>query len=184
MEEIKEIIDEVKVQNDTTLEHLDNSFLKIRTGKANPAMLSSVTVDYYGSQTPLSQVANVSTPDAMTISIQPWEKSLLQEIERAIINSNLGFAPNNNGDFIIISVPPMTEERRREIAKVAKAEAEDAKVGVRNHRQDGNKKLKTVEGVSEDLIKNAEEEIQELTNSYIAKIDAKLKAKEEDIMKV
>ncbi len=184
MEEINEILDEVKMSNETSLEHLDNSFLKIRTGKASPAMLATVTVDYYGSQTPLSQVANVSTPDAMTISIQPWEKNMLEEIERAIINSNLGFAPNNNGDFVIISVPPMTEERRKEIAKMAKSEAEDAKVGIRNHRQEANKKLKSLDGVSEDMIKNAEEDVQELTDKYIKKVDEKLAAKEKDIMTV
>ncbi len=184
MEEVKDILAQMKEENENSLSHLDQAFTKIRAGKASPAMLSSVTVDYYGSQTPLSQVANVSTPDAMTISVQPWEKNMLQEIERAIINSNLGFAPNNNGDFIIITVPPMTEERRKEIAKQAKSEAEDAKVGIRNHRQDANKKLKALDGVSEDMIKNAEADVQEMTDAYIKKVDDKLKAKEEDIMKV
>ncbi len=184
MEEVKEILAEMKASNEQSLQHLDQSFTKIRAGKASPVMLSTVTVDYYGNQTPLSQVANVSTPDAMTISIQPWEKNMLQEIERAIINSNLGFAPNNNGDFIIITVPPMTEERRIEIAKQAKSEAEDAKVGIRNHRQDANKKIKALNGISEDMMKNAEADIQEMTDNYIKKVDDKLKAKEEDIMKV
>ncbi len=184
MEEVNQILEELKSANETTLGHLDTAFLKIRTGKASPAMLASVSVDYYGSQTPLSQVANISTPDAMTISIQPWEKNMLQEIERSIINSNLGFAPNNNGDFVIITVPPMTEERRREIAKMAKSEAEDAKVGIRNHRQEANKKLKALDGVSEDVIKNAEEEVQEITNRFIKKVDEKLEVKEKDIMTV
>ena len=129
MEEITFIIDTAKEAMDKAVKHLEKQFLNIRAGKASPAMLGSVMVDYYGSQTPLSQVANVNTPDGRTISVQPWEKNMLQEIEKAIMNANLGFNPMNNGDFIIINVPPLTEERRRDLAKQAKAEAEDAKIG-------------------------------------------------------
>ena len=166
--------------------HLEKSFLNIRAGKATPQMLGSVFVDYYGSQTPLSQVANVSVPDARTITIQPYEKSMLQPIEKAIMIANLGFNPMNNGDIIIISVPPLTEERRRDLAKQAKTEAEDAKIGIRNHRKDSNSDIKKLEkdGTSEDLCKNAEDEVQKLTDSFIRKIDEHLANKEAEIMKV
>jgi ribosome recycling factor len=163
--------------------HLEKAFIKIRAGKANPVMLSTVQVDYYGSLTPLSQVANVNTPDARTLSVQPWEKAMLPEIEKAIINSNLGFNPMNNGDLIIISVPPLTEERRRDLVKQAKAESEDAKISVRSARQEANKELKKIE-ISEDVLKDAEGDVQELTNSFITKIDDALKLKESEIMKV
>ena len=146
-------------------------------------MLSSVMVEYYGSPTPLSQVANVNTPDARTLSVQPWEKNMLHEIEKAIMNANLGFNPMNNGDFVIINVPPLTEERRRDLVKQAKAEAEDAKIGVRNARQEANKEVRSLE-VSEDLQKSAEADVQALTDKYIKKIDAFLEAKEAEIMKV
>jgi ribosome recycling factor len=163
--------------------HLEKAFAKIRAGKASPIMLSTVQVDYYGSMTPLSQVANVNTPDARTLAVQPWEKSMLQEIEKAILNANLGFNPMNNGDLIIISVPPLTEERRRDLVKQAKAESEDAKIGVRSARQEANKELKKLE-ISEDVLKDTEADVQELTNSFIAKIDDALKLKESEIMKV
>ena len=140
-------------------------------------------MDYYGSLTPLSQVANVNTPDARTLSVQPWEKAMLPEIEKAIINSNLGFNPMNNGDLIIISVPPLTEERRRDLVKQAKSESEDAKISVRSARQEANKELKKIE-ISEDVLKDAEADVQELTNSFITKIDDALKLKESEIMKV
>ena len=182
-EEIKFILDTTKESMDSSMEHLEKAFMKIRAGKASPMMLSSVMVDYYGSPTPLSQVANVNTPDARTISVQPWEKNMLQEIEKAIQIANLGFNPMNNGDFVIISVPPLTEERRRDLAKQAKAEAEDAKVGIRNARQDANKELKAMD-ISEDLQKNAETDVQELTNAYTKKIDDFLNTKEAEIMKV
>src|SRR5688572_25814214 len=130
-EEINFILDTTKESMDDAISHLEKAFIKIRAGKASPIMLSSVMVDYYGSQTPLSQVANINTPDARTLAVQPWEKNMLQEIEKSIMNSNLGFNPMNNGDFIIINVPPLTEERRRDLVKQAKAEAEDAKISVR-----------------------------------------------------
>ena len=183
-EEIQFILDSTKEGMDSALLHLEKAFLKIRAGKATPAMLSSVMVDYYGSQTPLAQVANVNVPDARTITVQPWEKNMLQEIEKAIMVSNLGFNPMNNGDSIIINVPPLTEERRRDLAKQAKGEAEDAKVSIRSARQDANKEIRNLDDASEDLKKNAEADIQDLTNTYTKKIDAFLGLKEAEIMKV
>jgi ribosome recycling factor len=149
-------------------------------------MLGGVKVDYYGSATPLSQVANINVPDARTITITPWEKNMLHPIEKAIMIANLGFNPMNNGDNIIINVPALTEERRRDLAKQAKAEAEDAKIGVRNARKDANTEIKKLEkdGMSEDVCKGAEEEVQELTNSFIKKVDELLAHKEAEIMKV
>jgi len=183
-EEIQFILDTTKEGMDSALLHLEKAFLKIRAGKATPAMLSSIMVDYYGSQTPLAQVANVNTPDARTLTVQPWEKNMLQEIEKAIMAANIGFNPMNNGESIIINVPPLTEERRRDLAKQAKAEAEDAKVSIRSARQDANKEVKNLEDASEDLKKNAEADIQELTDIYTKKIDAFLVLKEAEIMKV
>ncbi|MEL6918144.1 MAG: ribosome recycling factor [Bacteroidota bacterium] len=182
-EEIKFILDAAKESMDGAMVHLEKALVKIRAGKASPVMLSSVKVDYYGSPTPLSQVANVNTPDARTLSVQPWEKSMLQEIETAIMNANLGFNPMNNGETVIINVPPLTEERRVQLVKQAKSEAEDAKVSVRNARQDANKEIRTLD-VSEDLQKNAEVDIQELTDTYSKKVDAILQVKEAEIMKV
>ncbi|MBT9188053.1 MULTISPECIES: ribosome recycling factor [Zobellia] len=183
-EDIQFILDSAKESMDAAMRHLEKEFMKIRAGKASPAMLSSVMVEYYGSQTPLSQVANINTPDGRTISVQPWEKNMLQEIEKAIMNSNLGFNPMNNGDFVIINVPPLTEERRIQLTKQAKAEAEDAKVGIRSARQDANKEIRDLSDVSEDLQKNAEVDVQALTDKYIKKVDAFLVVKEAEIMKV
>lgn len=182
-EEIQMILDMAEEQMTASITHLEKAFVKIRAGKANPVMLSSVTVDYYGAQTPLSQVANVNTPDARTLVVQPWEKNLLGEIEKSIINSNLGFNPMNNGDIIIINVPPLTEERRRDLAKQAKADSEDAKIGIRSARQEANKELKKIE-ISEDLLKNAESDVQELTDKFIAKVESAFSVKEAEIMKV
>ena len=166
------------------VKHLEKAFVNIRAGKASPAMLGSVMVDYYGSQTPLAQVANVSTPDGRTITVQPWEKAMMQPIEKAIMIANLGFNPMNNGDMIIISVPPLTEERRRELAKQAKAEAEDTKVGIRNTRKDANNDIKKTEDVSEDEQKGAEAEVQILTDKYVKKTEELLAVKEKEIMTV
>ena len=182
-EEVQFILDSTKEGMDAAMAHLEREFLKIRAGKASPAMLSSILVDYYGSQTPLSQVANVNTPDGRTISVQPWEKGMLQEIEKAIMNANLGFNPMNNGDLIIINVPPLTEERRIQLTKQAKAEAEHAKVGVRSARQDANKEIKDLD-ISEDLQKNATADVQDITDVYTKKIDDFLAKKEAEIMKV
>ncbi len=186
MEEIEFILDEAKESMNGSIAHLEKAFLNIRAGKASPQMLGSVFVDYYGSQTPLAQVANMNVPDARTITIQPFEKSMLQPIEKAIMVANIGFNPMNNGDAIIISVPPLTEERRRDLAKQAKTEAEDAKIGVRNCRKDANTDIKKLEkeGTSEDVCKSAEDDIQNLTNAFIKKIDELLVAKEAEIMKV
>jgi len=185
-EEVNFILDSTKEAMSNALTHLEKQFSNIRAGKASPAMLGSVMVDYYGSQTPLSQVGNVNTPDARTITIQPYEKSMIQEIEKGIMVANLGFNPMNNGESVIISVPPLTEERRRELVKQAKAEAEDAKVGVRNDRKSANNEIKKLEkdGLSEDVAKNAETDIQELTDKHSKQIDKMLADKEVEIMKV
>jgi ribosome recycling factor len=186
MEEIDFILDSTKELMDGSLAHLEKEFLNIRAGKASPAMLGGVRVDYYGSATPLSQVANINVPDARTITVTPWEKNMLHPIEKAIMIANLGFNPMNNGDNIIISVPALTEERRRDLAKQAKAEAEDAKIGIRSARKEANTDIKKLEkdGLSEDVCKGAEEEVQDLTNSYIRKVDELLALKEVEIMKV
>ena len=184
MEEIDLTIDMVKQEMEAAMKHLDHAFQKIRAGRASTTMVQDVMVEYYGVPTPLNQVANVMIPDAMTISIQPWDKSAIGPIEKAIINSNLGFAPSNNGENIILNVPPLTEERRRELAKQAKAEAEATKITIRNARHDGMKELKKIEGVSEDLIKGAEADIQELTDKYVKLCDDHFKVKEGEIMKV
>lgn len=184
MEDLDLIIDATKQEMEAAMKHLDHAFQKIRAGRASTTMVQDVMVEYYGAPTPLNQVANVSVPDAMTISIQPWDRTAIGAIEKAIINSNLGFAPSNNGDTIILNVPPLTEERRKELAKQAKAETEQTKVTVRNARQDGMKELRKLEGVSEDLVKTAEAEIQELTDKFVKLCDDHLKVKEAEIMKV
>jgi ribosome recycling factor len=186
MEEIEFILDSTKESMNGSVAHLEKEFLNIRAGKATPQMLGGVFVDYYGSQTPLSQVANINVPDARTITVTPWEKSMLHPIEKAIMIANLGFNPMNNGDNIIISVPPLTEERRRDLVKQAKAEAEDAKIGIRNARKDANTEIKKLEkeGTSEDVCKKAEEDVQKLTDAYIKKIEEHLVIKEAEIMKV
>ncbi|MBR9914912.1 MAG: ribosome recycling factor [Algicola sp.] len=183
-EDIKFILDSTKEAMDAALKHLEKQFVNIRAGKASPAMLGSVMVDYYGTQTPLNQVANVNTPDGRTITVQPWEKNMLQEIERGIMVANLGFNPMNNGETIIINVPPLTEERRRDLSKQAKSEAEDAKIGVRNARKDANHEIKNLEDVSEDLQKNAEIDVQQMTDKYVKKIDEIFEVKENEIMTV
>ncbi|GAA4234987.1 ribosome recycling factor [Postechiella marina] len=183
-EEIKFILDSTKEAMDNAQKHLEKQLLNIRAGKASPAMLGSVMVDYYGSQTPLAQVANVNTPDGRTITVQPWEKNMLQEVERGIMLANLGFNPMNNGETIIINVPALTEERRRDLAKQAKAEAEHAKVGVRSARKEANNDIKKLDDVSEDLKKNAEIDVQQMTDTYVKNIDDTFSAKEKEIMTV
>ncbi|APD06693.1 ribosome-recycling factor [Flavobacteriaceae bacterium UJ101] len=184
MEEINFILDSAKESMGHSIEHLNKAFLQIRAGKASPAMLNSVMVDYYGSQTPLSQVANINTPDAMTLSVQPWEKPMLQEIEKAIMIANLGLNPMNNGDVIMINIPPLTAERRLELVKQAKSEVEHAKVSIRNARKDANNELKKLDGISEDIIKDKETEIQQLTDSYSKNVDEIFDKKEKEIMTV
>ena len=183
-EEIDFILDSAKEAMVNALKHLEKQFINIRAGKASPAMLGSVMVDYYGAQTPLAQVANVNTPDGRTITVQPWEKAMLQEIERAIMIANLGFNPMNNGETIIINVPPLTEERRRELAKQAKSEVEDAKISIRSARKDANSEIKNIEDASEDVQKNAEMDVQQLTDAYVKKADDLYSAKEAEILKV
>ncbi len=182
-DEIQLILDAAKEAMGNALIHLDKKLVNIRAGKATPSMVSSVMVDYYGSQTPLNQVANVTTPDGMTISIHPWEKTLIPEIERGIHAANLGFNPQNNGESVIINVPPLTEERRVELAKQAKAECEETKVGVRNDRKTAMNDLKGLD-ISEDMKSNLEIDIQELTDEHIKKIDDIFHHKEAEIMKV
>lgn len=184
MEELDLILESVKQDMDAAVKHLEHAFQRIRAGRASTTMVQDVMVEYYGAMTPINQVANVSIPDAMTISIQPWDRTAINAIEKAIINSNLGFAPSNNGEYIILNVPPLTEERRRDLAKQAKGESEQTKVTVRNARQEGMKELKKLDGVSEDLIKDAEAKIQDLTDKYVKLSDEQLKLKEADILKV
>ena len=166
-----------------SIEHLEKELLNIRAGKANPVMLKGVIIDYYGTPTPLSQVSSINTPDGRTITVQPWEKSLLAEIEKGILNANLGFNPMNNGESIIINVPPLTEERRIELVKLAKIETENTKVSIRNARKDANNEIKKSES-SEDLQKNAEIDIQELTDNYIIRVDSIFSSKEKEILTV
>ncbi|MCA0932702.1 ribosome recycling factor [Lutimonas saemankumensis] len=182
-EEVQFIVDSAKENMDNAIHHLESEFLNIRAGKATPSMLSGVKVEYYGALTPLTQVANINTLDAHTITVQPWEKQLIPEIEKGILTANLGFNPMNNGESVIINVPILTEERRKELAKHAKAEAENAKVSVRNDRKEANHELKKLE-ISEDLLSNAEIDVQELTDSYIKKVDALYVIKEKEIMTV
>jgi len=182
-EEIKFILDSTQEAMDNALQHLKKKLVNIRAGKASPSMVAGVMVDYYGSPTPLGQVANVNTPDGMTISIQPWEKNLIPEIERGIHLANIGFNPMNNGESVIINVPPLTEERRIELAKQAKHEAEESKIGVRNDRKNANNEIKELD-VSEDLKKNLEIDIQKMTDAHIQKIDDIFATKEKEIMTV
>ena len=166
-----------------SIEHLEKELVNIRAGKANPIMLKGVMIEYYGVPTPLSQVSNINTPDGRTITVQPWEKSLLADIEKGILNANLGFNPMNNGESVIINVPPLTEERRMELVKLAKTESENAKVSIRNARKDANNEIKK-SNISEDLQKNAEIDIQELTDNYIIKVDSIFSSKEKEILTV
>jgi ribosome recycling factor len=185
-EESQLCLEETKDGMEKTIVHLEKEFLNIRAGKASPSMLDSIMVDYYGNMTPIHQVANINTPDARQITVQPWEKNMLPIIEKAILNGNLGFNPQNNGEIIRVIVPPLTEERRRDLVKQAKAEAENAKVGIRNTRKgamDYSKSLKD-EGVSEDEIKTLESKIQDLTNDYSKKVDTLYELKETDIMSI
>ena len=183
-EEIDFILESTGELMVNALKHLEKQFVNIRAGKASPAMLGSVMVDYYGSQTPLAQVANVNTPDGRTITVQPWEKGMLQEIERSIMIANLGFNPMNNGETIIISVPPLTEERRRELAKQAKSEVEEAKISIRSARKEANSDIKKSEDISEDIQKNAEMDVQVLTDTHVKKADDLYDAKEKEILTV
>jgi ribosome recycling factor len=186
MTDVKHIIDDTRDQMEKSILHLEAELLKIRAGKATPQMLDGIHVDYYGTNTPLSQVANINTPDARTLVIQPWEKSMLNPIEKAVLGANLGFTPQNDGVIIRITVPPLTEERRKDLAKKAKQEAEHTKVSVRNLRRDANEGIKKAvkDGLPEDVAKEAESKVQTLTDSYVVKIDKHLETKEKEIMTV
>ena len=186
MEEAKICLEETKEMMLMSIDHLDKELMKIRAGKATPQMLDSVFVDYYGTNTPLTQIANINTPDARTIVIQPWEKSMLNPIDKAITAANLGFNPQNDGEVIRVSVPPLTEERRRDLVKKAKTEAENARIAIRNLRRDANDEAKKLEknGLAEDMRKKLEADIQSATNEAIAKVDKVFEAKEKDIMTV
>ena len=184
MEEINFILDSTRESMEKSIYHLELAFSKIRAGKATPQMLDSVIIDYYGSPTPLNQASNINTPDAKTISVQPWDKSMLELMEKAILDSNLGFTPNNNGEMIIINVPPLTEERRISLVKQLKSELENAKVSIRSSRKDSNDYLKKLEGLSEDIIKDAESEIQRVTDEFSKKVDVLFSKKESEIMTV
>ena len=181
MENNQEIIENAELNMMSSINHLETELAKIRAGKANPIMLKGVSVEYYGNMTPLNQVASISTPNAQTISIQPWEKDLLDEIEKSIINSNLGLNPVNNGESLMINIPPLTEERRVELTKLAKSESESAKVSIRNTRKDSNNKIKGLD-ISDDLKSNLEIDSQELTDKYIKKVDEMFTLKEKDIL--
>lgn len=186
MEDVKKIVDSMNDLMNKAITHLESELQKIRAGKANPQMLDSIHVDYYGTNTQLSQVANVNTPDARTIVIQPWEKSMIGPIEKAILAANLGLTPQNDGTVVRLNVPPLSEERRKDLVKKAKAEGEVARVSIRNIRRDSNELIKAAQkkGLPEDEAKSAEEKTQQITNQFIVKVDKHLDLKEKEIMTV
>lgn len=184
MDEIELYLDEAKDLMNKGLNHVAHELTKIRAGKANPTMLDGVMVSYYGAMTPLNQVSSLTTPDARTIFIKPWEKNIIPEIEKAIMNANLGLNPQNDGQQVIINVPMLTEERRKQLVKQVGQECEHGRISVRNIRKETNEQLKKIKGASEDDIKNAEETVQQMTNDFIARIDALMKKKEVEIMTV
>ena len=185
-EEVKMFMDEAKELMQNAIAHLENELAKVRAGRANPKILNDVLVDYYGSPTPLAQVANITVPDPRTIAVQPWEKSMLAPIQKAIMNANLGFNPDNNGEIVRINVPPLTEERRKELVKQSKGIGETAKVSIRNARRDAIDMFKKMvkDGLPEDAAKDAEAEVQKITDSYNKKVDEVLAQKEKDIMTI
>jgi len=186
MKDVKSIMDHVRDAMDKSIIRLESELQKVRAGKANPAMLENVMVDYYGNKVPISQTANVNTQDARTLIIQPWEKTMLTPIEKAIQAANLGLNPQNDGVIIRISVPPLTEERRKELVKTAKASGEDSKVGIRNARKEGMEMIKKIQkdGLPEDEAKDAEAKLQQLTDQYVQKTDKHIEQKEKEILTV
>jgi ribosome recycling factor len=186
MSDLNHIISETSNMMSKAINHLESELSKIRAGKASPAMLEGIMVDYYGNPTPLNQVANVSVLDARTISIQPWEKTMLQHIERGIMAANIGITPQNDGTNIRLFLPPLTEERRRELVKKCNGEGENAKVSIRNIRRDSIEQIKKLQkdGTSEDECKDAEKSAQDTTDKFIVMIDKLLAAKEKEIMSV
>ncbi|HPA35992.1 MAG TPA: ribosome recycling factor [Chitinophagales bacterium] len=185
-EEVQMVLDETKDSMFKALKHLEDELRKVRAGKATPEMLNGITVEYYGAPTPLNQVASIKILDARTLVIVPFERKIIGDIERAIFQSNIGITPQNDGENIRLSIPPMTEERRRDLVKQSKNYGEQTKIVVRNARKDGNEMIKGMvkDGLSEDIGKDSEEKIQTLTNEYIAKVDKMLQAKEEEIMTI
>lgn len=186
MPEVNDYLKPAEEKMEMAVMYLDETLVRIRAGKANAKLLDGVRVDYYGSAAPISNVANVSVPDARTITITPWEKSMFKEIEKAIINSDLGITPENNGEVIRITIPPLTEDRRKQLVKQSKAEAENAKVSVRNARRDAIDGLKKAvkQGMSEDIEKDAEGQVQKLHDKYLKRIDELFAAKEKEILTV
>ncbi|MEO7394620.1 MAG: ribosome recycling factor [Chitinophagaceae bacterium] len=185
-EDLSSIIEEAKESMKKAIDHLEAELIKIRAGKANPVMLDGIMVDYYGNSTAINQVANISAMDARTLSVQPWEKNMLQPIERAIIAANIGINPQNDGNIIRLYLPPLTEERRKELVKRCNSEGEHAKIAVRNIRREAIEKIKKLqkEGLSEDAAKDAEEEMQEVTNSFIVIVEKHLALKDKEIMAI
>lgn len=185
-EEVRFTLSLAEEQMKKTISHAQRELLKIRAGKANPNMLDSILVDYYGAETPLNQVANVTTPDAQTLSIQPWEKTMIEPIERAIMEAHLGLNPQNDGALIRINIPPLTEERRMDLVKQAKSESENCKISIRNSRKESNDEIKKLakDGLAEDAVKDAEADIQDLTNKYIKIMDDHMELKEKEITTV
>mgnify|MGYP005854662125 CR=1 FL=1 len=185
-EEVKLYLDDAKEKMDKALKHYEHTLATLRAGKADPNILSSIHVDYYGAMSPLSQVANISIPDVKSIVVQPWDKSMLDVIEKAILQANIGITPIINGDMIRLNIPPLTEERRKELVRQVKQEGENTKIAVRNIRRDINEELKTLkkDGLAEDLFKEAEHKVQEMTDSCIKKVDEMISKKEKDIMTV
>ncbi|MFN5135193.1 MAG: ribosome recycling factor [Chitinophagaceae bacterium] len=185
-EQLSLIFDDAEDHMKKAIQHLEAELVKIRAGRANPNMLDGLVVDYYGSPTPISQVGNISVSDARTLTIQPWEKNMLQPIERAIINANIGVTPQNDGNIIRLFLPPLTEERRKELVKRVNAEGEHTKVAVRNIRRDAIEHVKKLQkdGLSEDAAKDSEKDIQDLTNRFISQIDKHLELKDKEIMSV
>lgn len=186
MEELQLYLDDAKESMEKAVAHTQQEFSRIRAGKAMPSMLDGIVVEYYGNPTPINQVASINTPDARSIVIKPWEKKIISDIERAIINSDLGLNPQNDGELIRLNIPPLTEERRKELVKQSKHESENGKISIRNIRKETLHHIKALlkEGLSEDEEKKAEVEVQELTDKYIARIESLLVKKEEEIMKV
>ena len=184
--EVKDYLKNAEESMQMAVEYLDDTLSHIRAGKASPKLIDGIRVDYYGSMSPISNVANVGVPDARTIAITPWEKSMIKEIEKAILNSDLGITPENNGEMIRLNIPPLTEERRKQLVKQCKAEAENAKVSIRNARRDTIDKLKkeVKNGLSEDIEKDAEGDVQKLHDKYIKEVDRVFAEKEKEILTV
>ena len=185
-EEVELIYDMTKERMEKAIEHLDNELVRIRAGKANIHILDGILVEYYGTPTPLNQVSNISTPDAKTIMIQPWEKTMIDPIEKALMNSNVGITPVNNGEVIRLVIPQLTEERRKDLVKQVKSEGENAKVSLRNSRREANDEYKQMQkdGLSEDEVKAAEEKIQNLTDEFSERVENIVESKEQDIMTI